>query len=342
MEKVTIKGVAKLANVSTATVSNVMNGSKYVQEETKNRVLKAIEELNYQPSSLAKSLKGIDTKVIGLVIPSQEQDSSAEYFSIMSSAIEKTKQDYGYQLISANSHEESNKERSRIQLFNNSMVEYVDGLIIAPTAKYLESMEDKRKIPTVFVDRKSSLEDYDVICTNNYEITLSALDEFVVKGYEEIILVSSLIDVSPMLERKQAFEETVAKLDIQQKPVIFELPSSFEAGYNIAKEVLSQFKKDKKALFISNNTIAMGMIKYFMDHNIEIPNDIGVLVYDDYPWMEVAKYPLTTIKQPVYEIGCQAAIRLIEKIKGENRSDKKIIEIPSKIVQTKKFIFLCK
>lgn len=338
MKKPTIKDVASLAEVSTATVSNVMNNSKFVQKETREKVVKAMKILNYQPSNLAKSMKGIGSKVIGLIIPSQEQDSSAEFFSILASGVEKELEKAGYQLIIANSHERVIEEKSRLRLFNSSMIEYVDGIIIAPTSGLLKNIDQlllENSLPIVFVDRKpNDMEKHDVVFTNNYSITLELLENMVSHGYENIIFVSGPIDVSSTVERNLAYEKIFYKLLGDQMPRRFETESSFEAGYNLGEKVLSAFDGKKTAIFFGNNTVAMGTIKYFIDSDIAIPDDAGVAVYDDYSWMEISKTPLTAIKQPPFEMGEAAAKLILERINNEMHVTKRI-EIPSKIIERK-------
>ncbi len=337
MKKATIKDVAQLAEVSTATVSNVMNNSKFVQKVTKDKVLRAMDMLNYQPSNLAKSLKGMDSKVIGLIIPSQEQDTSADFFTILASGVEKTLQECGYQLIIANSHEEYSKEKRRMELFNTNMIDYVDGIIIAPTSGFLTNMTQffTTNLPVVFADRQpGSIQEHDVVYTNNYTITLEVLEHIVNNGYEDLLFVSGPIDVSSTIERSTAFEKIFYKLKGNQTPKKFETTSSFEAGYKLGEAVVSSFEDKKRAIFFSNNTIAMGMIKYFNDKGIEIPKDVGVVIYDDYPWMEITKVPLTSIKQPAFEMGVYAAKLLLDKIKNKHHVTQRI-EVPSKIIYRK-------
>lgn len=338
MKKSTIKDVAMLAKVSTATVSNVMNNSRFVQKETKEKVIKAMELLNYQPSNLAKSMKGIGSKVIGLIIPSQEQDSSAEFFSILASGVEKELEKAGYQLIIANSHERVSEETNRLRLFNSSMIEYVDGIIIAPTSGLLKNIDQllsENSLPIVFVDRKpNDLEKHDVIFTNNYSITVELLENMVSRDYENIIFVSGPIDVSSTIERNLAYEKIYYKLCGNQPPKRFETNSSFDAGYKLGNEIVKSFEGKKTAILFGNNTVAMGTIKYFIDSNISIPDDVGVAVYDDYSWMEITNTPLTAIKQPAFEMGESAAKLILEHINNDRHVTRRI-EIPSKIIERK-------
>lgn len=336
MKKPTIKDVARLAKVSTATVSNVMNSSRFVEPSTKEKVMTAMAALNYRPSNLAKSLKGVHSKVIGLIIPSQEQDSSSELFSILASGIESELKKAGYQLIIANSHEKGSEEQSRLELFNASMMEYVDGIIIAPTSGLLKNIDkivQNTTLPFVFVDRKpADIEKYDVVSTNNYAITIALLEDMVARGYEDVIFVSGPTDVSSTIERNTAYEKVFYKLNGNQPPKKFETTSSYEAGYQLGSEVVAVLTDKKTAILFGNNTIATGTIKYLMDHDIAIPDDVGVAVYDDYPWMSIAKTPLTAISQPVFEIGIEAAKLILDSINNPEHVTQRI-EIPSKIIE---------
>lgn len=329
---VTIKDVAKLANVSTATVSNVVNNSKFVRIDTKNKVLDAMEKLDYRPSNIAKYLRGVKSNVIGLIVPSQEQDTSSEFFGIFAAGVEQVLQSFGYQMLTANTHEDYNKEKSRLELFNNGMFEYVEGIIIVPTSGLLKSIELENysiDLPIVFADRKPNhMSRYDVVYTNNYSITLEILEHILSLGYKEIIFISGPLDVSSTIERREAFEKIHSKYHGGKRALIFETQSSFEAGYELGEEVVEATKNNKTAILFSNNTIAMGMIKYFKDKKINIPRDLGLVVYDDYSWMEITEPSLTAIKQPAFKMGMESAKLILDNLNNKNHI-KRRIEIPS-------------
>ncbi|WP_046174884.1 LacI family DNA-binding transcriptional regulator [Domibacillus indicus] len=325
-KKPSIKDVAKVATVSTATVSNVMNASRYVKEETRAKVLKAMEELNYRPNTAAKSLKGKNTKLIGLIIPIQQSDTSADFFISLANGIESVLNNEGYKLVISNSHENINNELDQIEMFNTEFVDYMDGMIIAPTSEIGKETDDPMMIeyPVVYVDRKlSSTDKVDTIYTNNYSVTYEAIEMMLKKNRKRIAFISGPIDVSSTIERFEAYKDVLGKYQIEmEKELIFVGESSFESGYKIAYQLLTT--QDVDGIVVVNNTMSMGVYKYLKEENIQIPKKVSFLSYDDFNWMELTDPTITTIKQPSFEMGKAAAELLLEKLENKSHEPKEI------------------
>lgn len=334
VRKATIKDVAKKANVSTATVSNVMNSSKFVRDETRNRVLKAMEELNYHPSTIAKSLKGKKTKVIGLIIPIRPNDTSADFFLDVSNGIESILHEEGYKLIISNSHENIGNELEHVNMFKTEFTDYIDGLIIVPTLKFGSETYESLKInyPVVYVDRKpNTLEEEDMVYTNNYFVTYEAIEMILKKNKKKIAFFSGPIDVSTTIERFDAYKDVLKKYSIPIKDeLIFTGESSFDSGYLMAEKLILNQKVD--AIVVVNNTISMGVFKLLKEKNIKIPDEVSFLSYDDFQWMEVTEPTITTIRQPSYEMGKTAAKLLLEKLQDSTRVPREIC-VDSQIIK---------
>ncbi|PLR81656.1 LacI family transcriptional regulator [Bacillus canaveralius] len=325
-KKPNIKLVAQKANVSTATVSNVMNSSRFVKEETRKKVLEAMEELNYRPSTVAKSLKGKDTKVIGLIIPIQHKDTSAQFFISLSNGVESVLNNEGYRLVIGNSHENLSSELDQIDMFKTQFIDYVDGLIIAPTSNIGSEVNDSWNIdyPVVYVDRKpNTLHNVDTIYTNNYFVTYEAIELMLKKQRNKIAFISGPIDVSSTIERFEAYKDVLKKYRIDlDEGLIFEVESSFQSGYEIASKLLSNHEID--GIVVVNNTISMGVFKYLKEQNIKIPDDLSFLSYDDFDWMELTEPAITTIRQPSFEMGEAAARLMLEKLRDRTKEPTEI------------------
>ena len=332
-KKANIRDVANKANVSTATVSNVMNSSRFVKEETRTKVLKAMEELNYRPSTVAKSLRGKDTKVIGLIIPIQQQDTSKEFFISLSNGVENVLSEAGYRLLISNSNENISNELDQIDMYNTQFVDYIDGLIIAPTSNTEDEVDNSLHIrcPVVYVDRKPNLKDsLDLVYTDNYFVTYEAIEMMFKKKRRRVAFISGPIDVSSTIERFEAYKDVLRKYRIElNEELVFVGESSFKSGYEIAGRLLENHDVD--GIVVVNNTISMGIYKYLKEKNIQMPEDISFLSYDDFPWMELTDPPITTIRQPAFEMGQAAAKLLLEKLE-DNRKEPKKICIESSIV----------
>jgi LacI family transcriptional regulator len=324
-KRANIKDVAKKANVSTATVSNVMNSSRFVKEETRVRVLQAMEELNYTPSAVAKSLKGKDTKVIGLIIPILPNDTSADFFLSLSNGVESVLNKVGYKLVISNSGENINNELEQINMFNTQFIEYIDGLIIAPTSNLgNESNEGFNRYPAVYVDRKpNSLKKVDTVYSNNYSVTYEAIEMMVKKNRKKIAFFSGPIDVSSTIERFEAYKDVLRRYQIVlNEDLIFVGESSFEEGYQMAKELFSSQKVD--GIIAVNNVIAMGVYKVLKENKIQIPEEVSFIAYDDFNWMELTEPSITTIRQPSFEMGQTAAKLLLERLEDHTKEPEEI------------------
>ncbi|MFP5113822.1 LacI family DNA-binding transcriptional regulator [Bacillaceae bacterium C204] len=324
-KRANIKDVAKKANVSTATVSNVMNSSRFVKEETRVRVLQAMEELNYTPSAVAKSLKGKDTKVIGLIIPILPNDTSADFFLSLSNGVESVLNKVGYKLVISNSGENINNELEQINMFNTQFIEYIDGLIIAPTSNLgNESNEVFNRYPAVYVDRKpNSLKKVDTVYSNNYSVTYEAIEMMVKKNKKKIAFFSGPIDVSSTIERFEAYKDVLRRYQIAlNEDLIFVGESSFEEGYQMAKELFSSQSVD--GIIAVNNVIAMGVYKVLKEKKIQIPEEVSFIAYDDFNWMELTEPSITTIRQPSFEMGQTAAKLLLERLEDHTKEAEEI------------------
>jgi LacI family transcriptional regulator len=324
-KRANIKDVAKKANVSTATVSNVMNSSRFVKEDTRIRVLQAMEELNYTPSAVAKSLKGKDTKVIGLIIPILPNDTSADFFLSLSIGVESVLNKVGYKLVISNSRENINDELEQIDMFNTQFIEYIDGLIIAPTSNLgNETNEAFNRYPAVYVDRKpNSTKKVDTVYSNNYSVTYEAIEMMVKKKRRKIAFFSGPIDVSSTIERFEAYKDVLRRYQIElNEELIFVGESSFDEGYQMAKELFSTQEVD--GIIAVNNVIAMGVYKVLKEKNIQIPEEVSFIAYDDFNWMELTEPSITTIRQPSFEMGQTAARLLLERLEDHTKEAEEI------------------
>lgn len=318
--------MAKRAGVSTATVSNVINSTKFVKKDTRERVREAMEELNYRPNIVAKTLKGKDAKVIGFIMPILKEDISAEFFLSMSNGIESILTDEGYELIISNSRESHKNEMNQIDMYRSGSHNFVDGLIVAP-ASVLEKDSIKQfnfQLPIVFVDRKPDpLSEYNTVYTDNYSITYQAIEMMTKKKRKKIAFVSGPIDISSVIDRLKAYKNVLKDNNIHfNNDLVFIGEPSFESGYNIAKNIIRQHEID--GIITVNNTMSMGVFKCLKDNKFIIPDEVSFLSYDDFRWMELTEPTITTIRQPAFEMGKAAAKILLEKIKTSNKENKEI------------------
>ncbi|MBH0168335.1 LacI family DNA-binding transcriptional regulator [Fictibacillus sp. 18YEL24] len=310
---VNMKEVALKANVSTATVSHVINETRYVAEETKQKVFQAMKELNYRPNPVARNLRSRKSNIIGLIIPVQSDDTSNFFFMSIAHGIGSILKVHGYQLIVSNTNEELEMEREQIIMFND---QFIDGLIMAPTSQSHEFLHQELKgdYPVVFIDRKP--EGYnrgDFILSDGKKGTYDAIKLLLSKGHKRIGFVTGPLGISTSDERLEGYKLALLEHGIPlDNSLIKEAVPTLENGYNLTKELLSS--SDVSAVLAANNVMTMGVVKCLQDHKKVIPNDVAVIGFDDYEWAKITTPSLTMIKQPSFELGVKAAEAILRRI----------------------------
>lgn len=334
IKKVRIKDVAEKAEVSTATVSHVINGNKYVSDKIKNKVNKVLKELNYHPNSAARSLRSTKTNTIGLIIPINSADTSKSFFMSIAEGVEEKLKSKGYNLILSNSKEDPEQELNLIKMFNTQ----VDGLILAPTNEEFKGIKDTidQNFHLVMIDRLPVGYGDDYVIVDNFQGTYDGIQELINSGFKRIGFLSSKLGVAdsinkcernkkgtnsriyvnPNNERFQAYKLALSDNNLSFNPdyVLFG-ESSFQSGYKLAKQLIS---KNVDAILIANNIMTMGSIKFIQEMKMKMPEDIGIIGYDNYDWTEIITPPLSAIKQPAFKIGMQAADLILNKIENPN------------------------
>ncbi|MFY0758810.1 LacI family DNA-binding transcriptional regulator [Metabacillus dongyingensis] len=309
MKRATLKEVARLAGVSTATVSNVLNETKNVSEEVKNKVYKAADELNYQPNIVAKSLRVRESRTIGLLIT----DIANPFFSLMVRGIEEEISKSDYSLLLCNTDSSVEKEDKYLKVLIGKRV---DGLIVSSagnTGEYFHSM-NKTGVPIVFLNRCPDFMISDVIMTNNIKGAYSATEHLIRHGYDRIAIITGPTSISTGKDRLIGYKRALEDYGITESDELVKKGNfDIESGYIMMKDLMEQEVKPD-AVFISNNSMTLGAYKYLKEAGLSIPDQVAVLGYDDSSWAQIVEPPITTVKQPAYELGVQAAKLMLARI----------------------------
>lgn len=316
-----IKDVAVKAGVSTATVSHVINQTRFVAEETKVKVLQAMKELDYRPNSAARSLRSAKSKIIGLLIPVMGSDTSNFFFMSIAQGIEKKLKEHGYNLILSNSNEQLENEQEQIKAYNAQLI---DGLIMAPTGidqSYLENTLSG-SYPVIFIDRKPQGYNGDCVLVDNFRGTNEAVKLLIEKGHKKIAYVSGALGLSTSDERLGGYKKALEDYNIPVLQTLIKIgDASFDTGYRLTQELMEEEKIT--ALLVSNNVMTMGAMAFLQENQTKIPEELSVIGYDDYDWAKITTPPLTVIKQPAFKLGVTAGEALIERI---NHPEKPFVE----------------
>jgi len=316
-----IREVAAVAGVSIATVSHVINNTRFVSEETKRKVYAAMDQLNYQPNTVARSLRNNKTNTFGLIVPILPSDTSNFFFMTIAQGIQSKIKEHGYHLIlSANTTESIEDEKEQIRLFNSRQI---DGLFIASISEEPEYLNEvKGKYPIVFIDRRARGYSADSVTADGYNGAYRAVTTLIEKGHRNIGLITGGLGISTSDERFNGYRKALENHGIpydEDKVVV--ASSNFESGYNGAKKLISE--QNITAMFIANNVLTMGAICYLQGAKIRIPEEMAVIGFDDYDWTRITDPPLSVIRQPSFEMGERAAEAMLARI---NQPDGEYVE----------------
>lgn len=319
MMRSSIKNVAELAGVSVATVSHVINNTRFVAQETRAKVEAAMEALNYVPNSIARSLRTNKSKTVGLLVP----DISNFFFTAIAEAIEKVLRQNGYNLVLCNTDENLEIEKQNIALLNAQLV---SGMIIAPTTHNFDyrGLFKEEKYPLVFIDRETDQLQCDTVSVDGMSATKQAISVMIDKGHSRIGYIKGLAGLSTSNERFLGYAEALHEHGIElDESLVFCGDSRRESGYKLCLELLK--KKDVTAMYVSNNLMAVGAMQCLADQRVKVPDQMAIVGFDDYNWATITNPPLSTIKQPTAELGAAAARLIVDRIKNPNAAYKKYV-----------------
>jgi LacI family transcriptional regulator len=314
--RITIKDVANRAGVSITTVSHVINQTRFVSEELVQRVQDAMEELNYQPNTLARSLRMGETKTIGLIVP----DNSNPFFAEVSRIIEDTSFEKGYGVFLCNSDGIPEKEAAYIRML---IAKQVDGVIFIAAENAQENLTDltRRNFPVVVVDRDLPDSLIDVVLVNNKQGGFDAVNYLLTLGHKRIACITGPSQLTPSAARVEGYRHALqnAGIAVQEELVV---PGDFRfLSGEKAMEHLLQLDEPPSAVFAGNDLMAIGAQRALRNHTLRIPQDISVIGFDDISMAVEVTPALTTIAQPIAELATCAAELLLKRIQNDRESE---------------------
>lgn len=267
----TIKDVAKYAGVSIATVSYVLNGTKSVMPETRQRVMDAIQQLNYSPNPTARSFKTGKKRTIAFVIP----DIANNYFANITKTLEIQLQNCGYSLIISNTNEEIEQEILQLRHLTSGIA---DGLILASTADDFSQIKDyiPEGFPVILIDRKLGDCPYDLVASSDRNAIFSGIKKLVEKGHRKIGYIGDLPRLSTAVERQNAYREALDKLGLPVNNQMIVSASSL--AHNACQKVEELLGMGCTAIVAGNNIITIDVYSYVLNRH-DRGRDIAVLGY---------------------------------------------------------------
>ncbi len=312
---VTIKQVAQHAGVSRATVSRVLNHHPKVNPDLRERVLASVAALNYQPNAVARSLRRKETHAIGLIVP----DNRNAFFAEIARGIEQYCYGAGYSVYLCNSADDEAKE---IEYCHNLYQRRVAGIIMSitgATADGIRYLRD-RSMPFVLVDRGYPNIEADSIQCDHYAGACTAMEYLIGLGHRRFGLVIGRPHHPPVRDRLQACIDVLQRYGYQLDPALIRETGSyeFEAGYLAATCLLASSESHERptAIFAFNDQMAIGVMRYAQEHGISVPGQLSIVGVDNIPISSFVTPRLTTVAQPMADLGRTAAQLLLERIQG--------------------------
>lgn len=309
----TINDVAKVANVSIATVSRVIHGNSYVRAEIRERVLDSIDKLGYRPNHVARTLRSQKSSIIGVVIT----DIMNPFYTNLARAVEDVSYSKKYGVFLCNSDENPQKERFYLSTME---AENVAGIIISPTNENYSSVSSliKLGIPIVAVDRKILETPIDTVVINNvggaYRATLHLIQEH---KHTRIGIITGPQESTTGRERLEGFINAHKKSGLNvSKQYVFSHSFKEEYGYTSMKQLL-KMPEPPTAIFAANNLLGRGAIRAIEEAKLTVPGQIAIVMFDQVDWADFYNPPLSYIKQPSYDLGRISAELLFQRIEDE-------------------------
>jgi len=306
----TIKDIANQAGVSIATVSHVINGTRFVSKETSERVAAAMRQLDYQPNIIAKSLKTSRSHIVAFIIP----DIANPYFSEVCRGFQDMAAQNDFIVVVFNTDRELAREKQILEVVRQYRV---NGVVLNPAHIALDDLLEvsKNGVEVVLLGNQVETERFDMVMVDNVKASLDAVSRLIEMGHRRLALVNGAPGSSSGARRQQGFLDA---LELHGIPVQKEWLSSgsftFESGYQQAARLL-RMKEPPGAIFAANDMLALGVLSAANDMEVRVPEQLSIMGFDNIPETERSRPRLSTVDQPKYETGQEAGRLLFEALR---------------------------
>lgn len=327
-----IREIAEKIGVSSATVSRVINQSGYVSEETKNKVLKAIDEYNYVPSAIARSLSIQNTSSIGVIVP----DIENPFFASVIKGVTEVAEKYKYNILFFGTNETIELEHSYLETV---VRQRLNGVIITPiseddeeTKKRLLNLK-KSKIPVVLVDRDMNDVDFDGVFIDNFQSAYEGVTALIREGHIRIATITGPLSTKPGTGRLLGYRKALLDHNIKvNEHYVLEGDFKVDCSYRLTEKLFNN-TEPPTAIFTSNNLTTLGCLKYLTEKNLIIGKDISIIGFDDIEVLKIIDYKLSVIDRDAYAQGKEAMNILVKRLKENKEKYKtKHVVLPHEVI----------
>ena len=324
--KVTIVEVAKRAQVSLGTVSRVINNDAHVAPETRERVSSVIQEMQYVANRQARGLKGMKTNVIGVLVP----DLATSYIGEIMHGIDAELAHHQFELMLFTHHRIAVKEASYVA---NMVQGMVDGLLLVlprNIADYTDTLT-RQNFPFVVIDHQGSGDPCPAVGATNWQGGYNATEYLIKQGHKRIGFITGSMDLGCSQDRLKGYRSALRTHHIPEMPeLVYEGDFNQPDGYAGASAFL-ELPIPPTAIFASNDVMAMGVMDAVRNRNLRIPDDISVVGFDNIPQSAMINPSLTTVQQPLEQMG-RVATQMLLGILKTPKKDVNRIELPTELI----------
>ena len=322
----TMEDVARVAGVSTTTVSHVLNGTRPVSERTTARVMAAIDETGYSQNTIARAMARGRTQSLGLAI----SGLANPYFTELIASVEQAATRARHTLLLGDTHDDPEHE---LEIVRALVERRVDGLLLAPSVgaaegalKYLAG----QSLPVVLIDRFADAS-LDQVGSENVEPTAQLVDHLATCGHRRIGMIVGSPQLSTTLERLAGYELGLERNGLSFEPALVTSGESRRDAAAEATRRLLDLDDPPTALISGNNAMTIGVLEALQERGLSVPGDIALVAFDDFEWAEFFAPRLTVIAQPVGELGEQAVSLLLARLEDPTR-EPQTIRLPAPFV----------
>ncbi|WP_125152153.1 LacI family DNA-binding transcriptional regulator [Clostridium rectalis] len=329
---ITINDIAKKAGVSLATVSRVLNKSGYVKKETKERILKVIEELNYSPSAIARSLSKNKTNTIGVIVP----QINNPFFAEIIKGVSKIADEHDLNIILCDTDDSLNKEMKALRLLKEQRIQ---GILITPTSvedefnsEYLNIIESFG-IPIILIDGHVKCSTFSGVFVNNIKAAYESVSTFIKAGHKKIGIITGRMNSKPAQDRLIGYKKALKMNHLPfNENYVFYGDYQQDTAYKITKGIINMEDKPTAMLLCSNMT-TLGCLKAFFECNIKIPKDMAIIGFDRIDVLEIVGLNISYVDGPTIDMGKLAMKMLIDNIKNNNKEVKRVTLMPELVLK---------
>lgn len=328
--KPTIYDIARLAGVSTATVSKVMNGTGKISEKTRKKILEISKQLNYEPSVVASALTGKKTYTLGLMVP----DLGNPFFAELARNVEDRAHEHGFNVIICNTDNNAEKQLSYIRLMQQKSV---DGIIVATGAasESGRTVMDAigQKVPVALISREMPSWPASAVLVDDFAGGYAASEYLLRLGHTRIAVVAENFAIESSKERVRGYRKALEEAGVQSDDAyVRESDFSVEGGKKAAGELLD-LAEPPTAIFACNDLLAIGVLQAARERGVPVPEKLSVVGFDNTILATVTDPPMTTIAQPIREMGCEVVDLIIREINDEKHVKQRIVLLPELVVR---------